>query len=320
MSSKYIRMIAIGLLVLAGLLALLAWQVGRQTRPVVAPQGAAALHPVVITTRPVAAGKPIAADAVKIEQLPIDPAGAYRDVTRVVGQVPLVDLGASVPVLESQMLGGLARQVPEGERAVAVAVDEVIGVGHQVQPGDFVDVFVVLRRDGQEVPESQTRMLLSRLRVLAYGTGAVNEAPRHEAEQMMTRREGARTAVLSVPLARVDQLVMAQTAGRLLLALRNPKDAEVPSDGMFAEPPGVLQARAGVPPEAARSAADRAMAGVALTSMLGPPSASGASAAWRAAPAAAVRSAPVAAAPPRREPAHQRAGVEMIRAGKRDIE
>jgi pilus assembly protein CpaB len=42
---------------------------------------------------------------------------------------------------------------------------------------------------------------------------------------------------------------MAQQAGRLMLALRNPTDEAMPSDGMFADPPGVLQARAGVPPK-----------------------------------------------------------------------
>lgn len=313
MSSKYIRIIAIGLLVLAGLLALLAWQVGRQTEPPAAPKSAVALHPVVVTTRAIVAGKAIPADAVRIEQLPIDPTGAYRDTTRVVGQVPLVNLGASVPVLESQLLAGLARQVPEGERAVAIAVDEVIGVGHQVQPGDFVDVFVVLRRDMQEIPETQARMLLSRLRVLAYGTGAVNEAPKEQSEQMMTRREGAKTAVLSVPLAEINELVMAQQVGRLLLALRNPKDPEVPSEGMFAEPTSVLQARAGVPAEAVRAPADRAVAGVSLTGLMGPASAP------RGTPTPVTRTAVPAAAPVRRAPTNT-GGVEMIRAGKRDIE
>lgn len=315
MSSNTIRIIAVCLLVLAGLLALLAWQVGRQSTPVAPQTGTVAMHPVVVTTRAVEAGKPIAADAVRIEQLPIDPGGAYRDTTRVVGQVPLVALGANAPVLESQLLAGLARQVPEGERAVAVAVDEVIGVGHQVQPGDYVDVFVVMRRDSQEIAESQARMLLSRLRVLAYGHGAVNEAPPHEAEQMMTRRDGAKTAVLSVPLAAVSQLALAQQAGRLMLALRNPKDPEMPSDGMFPEPAGVLKARAGVPAEATHAPADRAIAGVALAGMIGSPPA-----AVRPVPPAA-QPVPVAA-PVRREAATttRTSGVEVIRAGKRDIE
>ncbi len=61
-----------------------------------------------------------------------------------------------------------------------------------MQPGDYVDVFLVLRRDNQEIGASHARMLLPRLRVLAYGGGAVNEPNKEQPEQMMTRREAPR--------------------------------------------------------------------------------------------------------------------------------
>lgn len=317
MTSKQIRLLAVVLLGLALLLALLAWQVGRQPAQAPAASNAARpLHPVVVTTRAAEAGKPLDADALKVEMLPIDPAGAYSEVARVTGQVPLVALGANVPVLESQLLAGLAAQVREGERAVAVSVDEVIGVGNQVQPGDYVDVFLVLRRDQQEIPESQARMLLSRLRVLAYGVASVNRPQNAKPEQMMARQESAKTAVLSVPLEQVSRLAMAQQSGRLLLALRNPQDEAMPSDGMFAEPPPALAARAGVPAEAPRAAPDKAMAGVMLSGLAAP---AGASA--PRAPVAAPAPRPLqVAAPPAPAQARQSAGVEVIRAGKREIE
>ena len=132
-------------------------------------------------------------------------------------------------------------------------------------------------------------MLLSRLRVLAYGAGAVNEAKRAEgAEQMMARREGAKTAVLSVPLEQVSKLVMAQQAGRLALALRNPRDETTPGEGTLAEPLARLVGTAPVRPAA------QAVPSVAPV-----------------APAAAVA---------RQGSSDTRSGVEMIRAGKRDIE
>ncbi|AQV96342.1 Flp pilus assembly protein CpaB [Cupriavidus necator] len=317
MTSKQIRLLAIVLLGLALLLALLAWQVGRQpSQAPAASSSAKALHAVVVTTRAVEAGKPLEADALKVEMLPIDPAGAYSEVARVTGQVPLVALGANVPVLESQLLSGLAAQVPEGQRAVAVSVDEVIGVGNQVQPGDYVDVFLVLRRDQQEIPESQARMLLSRLRVLAYGIASVNRPQATKPDQMMARQEGAKTAVLAVPLEQVSRLAMAQQSGRLLLALRNPQDEAMPSDGMFAEPPPALAARAGVPADAARAAPDKAMAGVVLSGLA---ATTGAQAPRAPAVAPAPRPLQVAA-PPAPAQARQSAGVEVIRAGKREIE
>ena len=320
MSSKQIRILAVVLLVLAGLLALMAWQVARHQALPVPVATATPTHAVVVTTRAVEAGKPLPADALTVMQLPIQPAGAYQDVARVAGQVPLVNLGANVPVMESQLLAGLARQIPEGDRAFAVAVDEVVGVGHQVQPGDFVDVFVILRRDSQEIAESQTRLLLSHLRVLAYGAGSVNEAPKVQGEQMMARREGAKTAVLAVPVEQVGKLAMAQQAGRLILALRNPKDELMPSEGMFAEPPPVLAARAGVPPEAERAPMDKAAAGVSLSGLVNNTAPRSATPAPVMRPVVQPGAAALTASAPRREPQDNNNGVEVIRAGKRVIE
>lgn len=316
MSSKQIRILAVVLLVLAGLLALMAWQVARTHAVPIPHAKTAPTHAVVVTTRAVEAGKPLTADALAVMELPIEPSGAYQDIARVVGQVPVVNLGVNVPVLEGQLLSGLARQIPDGDRALAVAVDEVVGVGHQVQPGDFVDVFVILRRDNQEIAESQSRLLLSHLRVLAYGVGSVNDSRKVQGEQMMARREGAKTAVLSVPVEQVGKLAMAQQAGRLVLALRNPSDASMPSEGMFAEAPAVLQARAGVPPEAQRAPMDRAAAGVSLNGLVG-----GAAPRLTAAPALrAIAPAAPAAPVARHESSNNDNGVEVIRAGKRATE
>lgn len=315
MTSKQIRIVAIVLLALAALLALLAWQVGSRTaKPPAQPSSSpSAMHAVVVTTKAVEAGKPLSADALKVEMLPIDPAGGYDTVDAVVGQIPQIALGANVPVLESQLAGGLASQVPEGERAVAIAVDEVIGVGHRVRPGDLVDVFLVLRRDNQEIDGSQARLLLSRLRVLAYGAQAVNDTRAAAPDQMMNRREGAKTAVLTVPLAQVSKLTMAQQAGRLVLALRNPHDGGMPSETLFIEPaPAVATRGGGLASAAALEPADRAAAGVALAGLAGgaakprPPAA-------RPEPQPQMAQAkPAAVAAP--------AGVEVIRAGKRVIE
>ncbi|MDW3684078.1 Flp pilus assembly protein CpaB [Cupriavidus sp. CV2] len=329
MTSKQIRVLAIALLVLAAVLALLAWRVARTpAAPAVPVTGAVELHQVVITVKAVEAGKPVPADALKVEQLPINPAGAYAEVARVAGQVPVVAIGANVPVLESHLLAGLATQVRDGERAVAVAVDEVIGVGNQVQPGDFVDVFAVFRRDGQEIEGSQARMLLARLRVLAYGAGTVNEAAKPTPEQMMVRREGAKTAVLAVPVADVGKLAIVQQTGRLLLALRNPQDPDVPTQGLFEDPAPVLQAKAQVKggastPVAALAPSDRAMAGVALAGIAG--GARREAVPVKAAPSPVPAPAAVSAAIAQRPHGASTSSVaqnsvEMIRGGKREIE
>ncbi|WP_254366942.1 Flp pilus assembly protein CpaB [Paraburkholderia sp. NMBU_R16] len=141
-------------------------------------------------------------------------------------RVPLADIEPGTPVFEGQLSSEFADRVEPGERAVAVRVDEAGAVGDRVRPGNVVDVFLTLKRDGAgigghgEIARSQAKLLLSRVRVLAFGDalpagGGPNAHDVH-----------ARTVVLAVPTEEVDRLALADSAGHLLLALRNPHDID----------------------------------------------------------------------------------------------
>jgi pilus assembly protein CpaB len=233
-------------------LGIYAWMLSRQSAPapaaVAAPKTAPAgkLFPVVVTTKAVQAGQPLPAESLRVEQLPIKPADAFTDTASAVGRVPVADLGEASPLLKSQMVSGLALRLEEGERAVSVKADEAMGVGYRLQPGDFVDVFVMLKADRQEIDRSQARLLLSRKRVLAFGAASVDGAPSKaeaaKAGGAAARNEGARTVVLAVPVAEVNLLNLGDASGRLVLALRNPADLSVPDPKAFAELPSALQA------------------------------------------------------------------------------
>lgn len=54
------------------------------------------------------------------------------------------------------------------ERAVAVAVDDVIGAAGQLRPGDYVDVLLFLREENNN-PQSSAQVVLPALRVLSVG-------------------------------------------------------------------------------------------------------------------------------------------------------
>jgi len=204
------------------------------------------LYAVVITAKPVAAGQVITAEALRVEQLPINPSGAFKEVAPLVGRVPVFDLGEGTPLLEGQLASGLAMRVEEGERAVAIKADEVMGVGNKVQPGDFVDVFVMLKFDGKDVDRSQARLLLSRKRVLAFGNSSVDALPSKTADgngnpaAQQQRNDAARTAVLAVPVEDINRLTLGESTGRLLLALRNPLDTSVPNPSLLAVLPAAL--------------------------------------------------------------------------------
>lgn len=265
--------IAAGVLIAVALaLGVYAWTLSRRPPPA-SPAASVAqgvTFPVVVATHSLPGGRPIPADALRVVPMPVRPSGSFADPALLAQRVPLADIGADAPVIESQLSSGFAEQVAPGERAVAVRVDEASAVGNRVRPGNFVDVFFTLRRDGagigaggnSEVTHSQTRLLLSRIRVLAFGGTASGAGNPTELGVL------ARTAVLAVPTADVDRLALAESAGHLLLALRNPRDSEVVDSSALAPLPGVLKttmrgANEDPPPSA------RAAAGVSLGALSG---------------------------------------------------
>jgi pilus assembly protein CpaB len=323
------KIVAAILVLLAIALGGYAWVLSRQ--PAKAPPAAAApaaaasstarvpTFAVVVAAKPVAAGQAIPADAVRVAQLPINPAGAFTETAAVVGRVPVFDIGEGTPLLEGQLASGLAMRVEEGERAVAVKADEVMGVGNKVQPGDFVDVFVMLKSDGKDIDRTQARLLLSRKRVLAFGTASLDGLPSRNPEgrgtpqQQQQRAEAARTAVLAVPVAEINRLTLGESAGRLLLALRNPLDTALPDPALLAELPPALQPpapRRGEPARAPLEGLDSAQAGLTAVDL-----ATGGGAAARRLVADARASAAAAPRPATAAAAAPRAGmeVEMIR-------
>lgn len=296
------RIIAVLLIGAALLLGLFAWMLGRRPAPPpAAPTVAQATFPVVVATRALPAGKPIAADALKLEHLPINPIGAYGDPAQLVGRVPTLEIGAQAPVLDGQLSNGLAERIEPGERAVAVRVDESNAVGNRLRAGNLVDVFFTLKREGTlgpaaEVERSQARLLLSRVRVLAFGKDDNTES---RGDLNLT----VRTAVLAVPVADVDQLTLAENAGRLVLALRNPRDAEVADSAALPAYGSVLKTAAST--AAPASPSTRAAAGVALDQLSG----------GAAAPPAAPAKSNTTRVPPRIV-AGTRHDIEVIRGGR----
>lgn len=271
------KIIAAVLVLLALALGGYAWVLSRKAPP---PPPAAATSstapaktaqaqtfPVVVATKPLPAGQAIPADALRVEQLTINPTGAFKETAPLAGRVPVIDLGEGSPLLEGQLVSGLALRVAEGERAVAVKADEVMGVGNRVQPGDFVDVFLMLKSDSKDIDRSQARLLLSRKRVLAFGSASVDglTSKADKNGNSPQRAEAARTAVLAVPVDDVNRLALAENSGRLLLALRNPTDMSEPDPKLFPELPTALQPtppKPGDPRRAPLEGLDRAQAGM----------------------------------------------------------
>ncbi|WP_134701572.1 Flp pilus assembly protein CpaB, partial [Pseudomonas viridiflava] len=91
-------------------------------------------------------------------------------IEQAVGRTPWRHLSAGTWLNEEsfQAGGALARMIRRDERALTVAVDEVIGAAGQLLPGDYVDVLLYLREDASNLQQS-AQIAVPALRVLGIG-------------------------------------------------------------------------------------------------------------------------------------------------------
>lgn len=279
------------LLVLALGLALLAWVLSRETpraapvaaveAPAVVPEPRPAVsvarYPVLVVNQMIPAGQRITDDDIKIIEKTEHQPGTFSQTADVLGKTTLIALGPEEVVLEQHLVNGLSLQLENGQRAVSIAVKEPMAAGNYIRPGDFVDVFFTLQGDGAEPKvDTQTRLLMARARVLAYGSHTVENPPpsiaQRNAEQSKEgnqraeargRAEIPNTAVLAVPLEDVQRLTLAEKYGQLSLALRHPSDLVMPDAELFAALPLALRPRVGrIPSDDDLNAINQAYAGL----------------------------------------------------------
>jgi pilus assembly protein CpaB len=283
------RIAAIALVVLATVLALVAFGLGKQRQdtpaavattplPAPAPAPPAKTAHAFVAAQALPAGQVIQASSLRDVPVAAAPEGSFVQLEALIGQVPRVDIPEGSIVTASLLANPIAMQLRPGERALAVPVDEVSGVGYRVQPGDYVDVVLTLKMEDPEATtmgrqHTDSRVLAARLRVLAYGARDLPKVGVAEASgKSDTPEPPARMAVLAVPLAQIDPLVLGLQAGRLSLALRHPGDESMPSDLLFPQPPSLLAPRGDLTAEQRTwllTPENRAYAGIRDASLIG---------------------------------------------------
>ncbi|CAP43722.1 Flp pilus assembly protein CpaB [Bordetella petrii] len=281
------KILAAVLLAAGVVLAALAYYLARQPAPAPAaaqataapapeqPAAPRATYPVVLAAKDIQAGTRLDAGMLKVQQWPIPLAHGYAKPEDLAGQVARLDIAGGEPITNQSLAQGLAQQLRDGERAVAVPVDEIVGAGNRITPGDLVDVFFALEKDN-EVKGSQVRLLQSRVRVLAYGAQSIDGPPVASDKPVVQRGASpapARSALLAVPVERVNELLLASRSGHLQLALRAPSDEALPDRDLFVPREAVISARAGLTAEQRAALADgvnRAYAGDSLAQLDGP--------------------------------------------------
>jgi pilus assembly protein CpaB len=183
--------------------------------------------PIVIATHDLQLGALVKdADVKVIGWTGTPPQGASSRQEDIVGRGVVATIISGEPIIESRLApkgagAGLASTIPPGMRAVALSVNDVVGVAGFVVPGMRVDVVVSGNPPGAASATTgmQTRTLLQNIVVLSAGQNIQKDA------------EGKPIPVQVVNLLvtpdQAETLSLASQETRVRLVLRNPMDNDV---------------------------------------------------------------------------------------------
>ena len=186
-----------------------------------------AMQSLVVAAMPLPLGTRLDSSNLRIIPWPADQpvAGMFTRIEDCANRALITQMAANEPVLESKLAAkesgaGLPATIPEGLRAISVAVNEVVGVAGFVTPGTMVDVLVTGRLPGtqQNGNTNITKTILENVRVLAAG------------QKIEQDREGKPQTVPVITLLVTPddaaKLAMGSTQGKIQLALRNTIDSK----------------------------------------------------------------------------------------------
>src|SRR4026207_2320362 len=142
------------------------------------------------------------------------PVGAFSSPQHVVGKINRVKILANEPILESRLAGegaGLTVRLEAGKRALAVRVDEIIGVSGFIVPDDRVDVILTTTPLGANQDAKISKIVLQNKRVLSVAQST---------EQKDGKPQLARSITLEVTPEEAEKLALATSEGQIVLALR----------------------------------------------------------------------------------------------------
>lgn len=147
------------------------------------------------------------------------PKGAFQNVSAIAGKVAVAGIMKGEILLAARFAdqgagSTLAAVVGENMRAVSVRVNDVVGVGGFLLPGNRVDV-VAAYRDRQD---TLSETVVQNVKVLAVDQTAASD----KNEPVVVR-----AVTLEVTPLDAEKLILAEQRGSIQLALRNPLDETI---------------------------------------------------------------------------------------------
>ena len=210
------------------------WLQGQRMTEVDTPEVVMEGVSVAVASADIPWGTPLADKAVRMVMYPEEgvPTGHFKDPASLNGRVVLTNLKKNEPILESKLApidlktGGVSAVMDPNKRAMAVKVNEIVGLPGFVQPGDRVDVMATFedprgkKKGNGGSREEVTKVVLENTLVLATDT----QMERANGEE---KPVPVKVITLEVSLEEAEKLAMAENGGKLRLALRSPLNPEV---------------------------------------------------------------------------------------------
>jgi len=169
-----------------------------------------------------------AKDLTTIQIMGTVPKGAILDAKNAIGRGVTSTLYTGEPIVDDRLApmgsgGGLAATIRDGMRAIAVKVDQVVGVAGFVLPGMRVDVLISgtppTSTGGNGNNNTQVRTVLQNIEVLSAGTDIQKDAE--------GKPQQVQVVNLLVTPEQAQVMALASNETHIQLVLRNPLDTKV---------------------------------------------------------------------------------------------
>ncbi len=201
---------------------------------------------VVVATQDIAPYKTITSEMIELREMSsaAAPEGAVTAPGQVVGQIAQVQIASGQPITRGQVTARTAAQgltfvIPEGLRAVTVALDAISGVGGFVYPGDHVDVLTTL----QQGEVTLTRTIVQNVQVLAMNDIVSRPSASRGQQQATDQQQGGtgeseggapvaeqvKSATLAVTPEQAQAIILSAFKGAVHLVLRPPEEDTIVS-------------------------------------------------------------------------------------------
>lgn len=162
-------------------------------------------------------GTMLTAEKMKLVSFPKESlmAGYLSTIESAKGRILLANMKANEPILDAKLApadvtqGGMAAVTQREKRAMAVRVDDVVGVAGFINPGNRVDILVTLRQ-----APAKSKTVLQNVLVLATG-------PQMEVQDNKTKPRKVEVITVEVRPEEAEKLALAATEGKVTMALRS---------------------------------------------------------------------------------------------------